>query len=144
MANLLARRVERYRLCGEDVAFGIHQLDQHLVRAARHAHQDDGAALAEIRPQPRQVVDGDVQMPDARRHIACSGPGHRLNAQVFHPIRDVHHALGQRTGKRRLYEQAGRRLVIDGDHRALGESTGGERSVCGRRLDDLVHCIFSY
>ena len=30
----LARRVERHRLCGEDVAFGIHQLDQNLVLAA--------------------------------------------------------------------------------------------------------------
>jgi hypothetical protein len=41
--------MERDRLCSEDSAFGIHQLDQHLVLAARHARQDDGVGLAEIR-----------------------------------------------------------------------------------------------
>jgi hypothetical protein len=35
-------------------------------------------------------------------------------------------------------------LVIDGDDRALGESTGGDRGVFGKRLDKLVRCILSF
>ena len=72
--NLLARRVERHRLLGEDVAFSVHRFDQDFVLSKRHAHQDDGVALTVIRPRPRQVVDGDVQVPDPRRHVACSRP----------------------------------------------------------------------
>jgi hypothetical protein len=67
-------------LRGKDVAFGIHQLDQHLVLAARHARQDDGVALAEIRPQPRQVVDRDVQMADATPWANGPGSGGSTNS----------------------------------------------------------------
>ena len=104
--NLLARRVERHRLCGKDVAFGVHQLNSHLVLAARHSPQDDGVALTVIRPKPRQVVDRDVQMTNSWRHAPCGSPAHRQDAQVLHPVRDEHDALGQRTRKRRLDDQA--------------------------------------
>ena len=143
----LPGEVERHRLCGEDVPLGIHHLDQHLVLAARHAPQDDGVALTVIRPLPGQVVDGDVQMSDARRHLACGRPAHGQDAQVLHPVRDEHDAPGQRTGERRLHDQPGRGLVVDGDDRALGEGAGGEHCAsrdCGKRLDEQVHCILSF
>ena len=55
--------------------------------------------LAVIRPLPRQVVDGDVQMPDPRRHVARGRPAHsQRDAKALHLVRDEHHALGQRTG----------------------------------------------
>jgi hypothetical protein len=36
---------------------GIDQLDQHLVRAGRHVHDVDDAAVVCISPVPGQVVD---------------------------------------------------------------------------------------
>jgi hypothetical protein len=68
-----ARRVERHRFPREDVAFSIDHLDQHFVLATRHARQNNGVALAEIRPQPGQVVDGDVQMANADT-LRAAGP----------------------------------------------------------------------
>ena len=130
-------------MCGKDVAFGIHQLDQHLVLATRHAREDNAVALTEVRPQPRQVVDRDVQMADPRRQVARSRPCHGQDAYVLHPVWDDHDALGQRTRKRRLYCQSGRGLVSDGDDCALGEGTDGDRGVFGSRLDQVVHCILS-
>jgi hypothetical protein len=105
--------------------------------------QDDGVALAEIRPQPRQVVDRDVQMADARRDVPRGRTCHGKNAYVLDPIRDERDALGQRTGKRRLHDQPGWGLVIDGDDRALGQGTGCDRGVFGERVGWLVHDTLS-
>ena len=58
----------------EDVTFRIHHLEQHLVLAARHAHQDEGIALRATHPLPGQVVEGDVQVPDPRRQATCGPP----------------------------------------------------------------------
>jgi putative ABC transport system permease protein len=46
---------------------GVHQVDLDLVRAGRHAGQVDCIDVTRVRPQPGQVVDLYVQMPDARR-----------------------------------------------------------------------------
>jgi hypothetical protein len=59
----------------------------------------------------------------------------------FSTVWDEHDALGQRTGKRRLHDQPGRGLVLDGHERALGQSTGGNRGVFGTQLDKLIHGI---
>jgi hypothetical protein len=94
--SLFAQRFERYDLCGKEATFGIHHLDQHLVLAARQVNQDDGVALAVIRPLSRQVVDGNVQMTDARGQVSCGRPAHGQDAQVLHPVRDKGDAAGER------------------------------------------------
>src|SRR5688572_19313372 len=91
--SLFAWRLERYSLRGKDAAFGIHHLDQHLVLATRQVHQDDGVALAVIRPLPREVVDGNVQMTDPRRQVSRGSTAHGQNAQVLHAVRNVGDAL---------------------------------------------------
>lgn len=136
--------MERYGLCGKDIAFGIHQLDQHVVLATWHARQDNCVALAEIRPQPWQVIHRDVQMADAGRQVASGRPCHGQDAHVLQPVWDDHDALGQRSGKWELYDQSGRGLVIDGDDCALGEGTGGDRGVFGKRRDQLLHAVLSF
>jgi hypothetical protein len=62
MDDPFARLSERHSLCGKDAALWIHHFDQHPVLATRQVNQDDGVALAVIRPLPRQVVDSNVQM----------------------------------------------------------------------------------
>jgi hypothetical protein len=49
---------------------------------------------------PRQVVDGDVQMPDPWRDVAGARPEHRYDAEVLRPVWDQDGAPGQRVGKR--------------------------------------------
>src|SRR5438094_7735309 len=98
----ICRRFERHGLCGKDAAFGIHHLDQHLVIAARRVNQDDGVALAVVRPLPRKVVNGDVKMSDARRDVARRRTAYGHDAQILHPVRDEGDAGGERPWKWRL------------------------------------------
>jgi hypothetical protein len=35
-------------------------------------------------PLPRQVVEGNVQMTDARGQVSCGSTAHGQDAQVFH------------------------------------------------------------
>ena len=103
--------------------------------------QDLGAAFtenleaSEVRPMPRQVVEGHVQMPDPRRHLQRVRPDHRQDAEVLHPVRDDGDAPGQLVGQRGFHEHLGGGLVLDcrGEwcgaaalRGALGEGAGGE------------------
>ena len=63
---------------------------------------------------PRQVVDGYVQMPDPRRYVEGTRAEHRHDMKVLHPILDLDYAPGQLFGKRRVRDQPGRGLVLDG------------------------------
>ena len=60
---------ERHRLglAGEDVVVGVDQFDPHLVLTDRQPGDVKCIGGAGVRPPPRQVVHGDVQMPNARK-----------------------------------------------------------------------------
>jgi len=60
----IAGHGEGHRTRDEGFALGVDRLDPHLVLPARQAAEDDGVALAVIRPEPRQIVERDVQVPD--------------------------------------------------------------------------------
>ena len=120
---------------------GVGHLDENLVLPGRQRDDDQRVGAAEVTPMPGQVVDGSVEMPEPRREHDGIRPEHRQDAQVLHPVGDEHDALGQRTGKRRLHEQPGRGLIIDGYDGTLREGTGGDRGVFGKRAG--AHCILS-
>jgi len=63
------RETHDLALSGEEVVVCVDQVDRHLVRTGRQAEYVDGVAVACVRPQPRQVVYGYVQMSHARRHL---------------------------------------------------------------------------
>src|SRR5688572_20081155 len=54
-----------HRLSGEDLVVGVDQIDLHLVLAGRKPAYVDCIVVTRIRPRPGQVVDVDVEMPDA-------------------------------------------------------------------------------
>ena len=47
----------------------VDQVDPHLVRAGRYSGQVDCIDTTRVRPQPRQVVEVYVQMPDPWRYV---------------------------------------------------------------------------
>jgi hypothetical protein len=51
----------------------VDQLDQHLVLAGRQPDHIDCIVVTRVRPMPRQVVDGYVQMPDPWRYVEGAG-----------------------------------------------------------------------
>src|SRR5687767_2864177 len=63
-------------LPGEDVVVSINQLDLHLVLAGREPGYVDCVVVTRIRPQPGQVVDGYVQVPDTWRCLEGTLPEH--------------------------------------------------------------------
>src|SRR5687767_8356539 len=63
-------------LPGEDVVVSINQLDLHLVLAGRDPGYVDYVVVTRIRPQPGQVVDGYVQVPDTWRCLEGTLPEH--------------------------------------------------------------------
>src|SRR5215510_14026758 len=68
---------QRHHLSGEDGVVGVDQLDLHLVLAWRQPGYVDGVVVTRIRPQPGQVVDGYVQMPETRRYVQGTRSEHR-------------------------------------------------------------------
>ena len=63
----------------------VNQLDQHFVRAGWQPLQDDRGA-ARIRPAPRCIVDGHVNVAHARRDGQSARTKHRCNAQVLRTV----------------------------------------------------------
>ena len=54
---------------GKSVVVGVDQGDRHLVLAGRQPGDVDRIVVTRISPPPGQVVDDDVQMPDAWRYL---------------------------------------------------------------------------
>src|SRR5262245_40272890 len=68
---------QRHHLSGEDGVVGVDQLNLHLVLTWRQPGYVDCVVVTRIRPQPGQVVDGYVQMPETRRYVEGACPEHR-------------------------------------------------------------------
>ena len=63
-------------------------IDQFGRHVARQADEDDRVAPAVVRPLPGQVVERDVQVPDAGRDVAGGSPADRNDAMLArHPRR---------------------------------------------------------
>ena len=78
-AGRLSRHGERprHRLSGEDLVVSVDQVDLHLVLPGRKPSYVDCIVVTRIRPQPGQVVDVDVQMPDAWGYAEGARPEYR-------------------------------------------------------------------
>ena len=55
-----------FGLSGDDLVVGVDQLNPNLVLPDRQTRDVDRVVIAGVHPPPRQVVNGDVQMPDSR------------------------------------------------------------------------------
>jgi hypothetical protein len=65
----------------------VDQLDLHLVLAGGHSGYVNCIVVTRIRPQPGQVVDGYVQMPDTWRYLeGARPPEHGYDAHVLPPV----------------------------------------------------------
>ncbi len=91
-AVLLVRRTRgdgegmRHLLSREDVVVGVNQLDFHLVQARGEIGYVDGIVVARIRPPPGQVINNNVQMPDAWRYLGGARPERLYDTQVLHAV----------------------------------------------------------
>jgi hypothetical protein len=56
--------------------------DPNLVRSSGKTDQDQGLA-AGVSPVPRCIIDNDVEVPDARRHIERVRAKHRHDPQIL-------------------------------------------------------------
>ena len=59
-------------LVRDDAVGWVRELDQNPVRSGLEADHDEGLAGG-VDEVPRRVVDGDVDVPDARRDVARGG-----------------------------------------------------------------------
>ena len=66
---------------------------------------------------PRQVVNSYMQMPDPWGYVESARPEHRYDVHILHSVLDLDDAPGQLIGKRRVHDQLGCGLVLDGDVR---------------------------
>ena len=92
---------------------GVDQVDAHLVLAGRYSGQVDCIDTTRVRPQPRQIVEVYVQMPDPWRYVERACAEHWYNVHVLDPILNPDDALGECRGKRGVYDQFGWRFVLD-------------------------------
>ena len=86
------------------------------MKARFQADQDDRFATS-VDKVPGGVINGDVDMTDARRHVEGSFAEDRHDAQVFRPEPDEDAPLSQRLGNRWIDNQLWGWLVFDGDQR---------------------------
>jgi hypothetical protein len=73
-----------HRAPGEDLMVRVDQVDAHLVLARRYSGQVDCIDTTRVRPQPRQVVEVYVQMPDPWRYVERARPEHWYDMHVLH------------------------------------------------------------
>src|SRR5436190_882151 len=71
----------RYLLSGEDIVAGVDQRHLHLVLARWQPGYVDCVVVTGIRPPPGEVVDSDVQMPDAWRCLEGARPRTRVGCE---------------------------------------------------------------
>ena len=117
--------VERLVVCA-------YELDQDLVRPWREAVYGDGLA-AGIQPAPGCIVDEDMDVADARRHIDGIRTEHRYDPQVLGPILDDDPAVRQGLSQGRIDDDFRRGLVCDRCYRSWPAHLPGSLSPGGAR-----------
>ena len=112
---------------------GVVELERHPVRARRQVLDDEGIT-AHSSPVPRQIVDGNVDVPDARRNRERRRAEHGHDPQVLGPELEDDQALGQRLCQGLIDDDPGGRLLHGQRHngggtedlaRGLREGAGG-------------------
>lgn len=93
----------------KDVVVGVGKLDQYPVRTGRQVLDDDGNAAC-VCPVPREIVNGNMEMSDARRNRERGCAEHRHDPDVLSPVLKDDHAPRQRLCQRRIDYYSGRRL----------------------------------
>ena len=79
----------------------IGELDQHFVRSGREALNDQRLA-ARVGPAPGRVVDGHVDVADARRHIESARPENLRDPKVLGAALNCDQPAGERIRQRRI------------------------------------------
>ena len=64
---------------------------------------------------PGRIIDRDVDVTDARRHVERALAEHRHDPEIFRGVLDEDEALRQLFGQRWIDYQAGGRLLVDGN-----------------------------
>ena len=99
------------------LVIGVNQSERHLVRTGGKVGDVNRVGVACIRPPPRQVVDDDVQVPDAGRYLGSTFPEHGNDTQVLHAVLGPVDAQRQSLWNWRVHNQLGCGLVFDVDVR---------------------------
>ena len=94
------------------------------MRARLQPDNNEGFA-AGVDEVPWRVVDSDMDMPNAWRHIECAFAKYWNDAKVLRPILYVDATFGQLLGERRIDNQPRRRFVFDRDERGWAANVPG-------------------
>jgi hypothetical protein len=82
------------------------------ARFQTHHDQRFAAGIDEV---PAHVVDGDVNVADARRYFESAFAKHWNHAQVLRSVLNKNEASRQRFWERRIDDELGGRFVLDRD-----------------------------
>jgi pimeloyl-ACP methyl ester carboxylesterase len=105
---------ERHCLAGDDLVYGVGELEQHAVRPGEQADQDHGLA-AGVDEMPGSIVDGDMDVADTRRHVKGALAEHRHDTEVLRSILNKDLAGGQWPRQWRIDNQLRWRLIRYGN-----------------------------
>ncbi len=94
----------------ERLMVGIDELDANLMWPRRQANNDQGRA-ARICPMPRRVVNGDMNVPDARGNFERRRTEHRNDPEILGPILDDNSSLGEPFGNWGINNYLSRRFT---------------------------------
>jgi hypothetical protein len=145
---------------------GVDQVDPNLVRADGESSDVDRVDVAGVRPPPRQVVDMDMQMSGAGRHVQGALSEDRYDADVLDAPLNPDDPFSQSFLKRGVDEELRCRLVFGfdlrrgsphllrarrgglgfGACRRLGPSGGnaGHHCNCKGQESDPRHVVFPF
>ena len=111
----------------------IHQLNQDLVRSRGKTGYNDRLATR-VSPMPGGAIDGHMDVADPRWYRKRGRSEYRHDMQIFSEILDHYPAKRQRSGKRRIDDDLGRRLVRERhDRRCSTQLPGTLRAGSWRR-----------
>jgi hypothetical protein len=100
-------------LTGDDFVRRICELYENLMLARNQSNENNCLATG-INEVPWLIVDGDMYMTNSRRYFQGTFSKNWNDPQVLCSVLNEDAPLSQRLFERRIYNQSGRRFVIDG------------------------------
>lgn len=151
--SMYLRHDELDRLTGNYFVGRVGKFNQYLVRAWYQSNKNNGFSTG-VDKVPRSVVDGDVDMTDARRYCKCSLAKDWHHPQVLRPVLNEDTPRCSGFGEWWIDNQFGRGFVFNGDQRRWATNIPGALSGClrgedgadgdgGHKQDRCVHQITS-
>ena len=116
-------------------AGGSRQPVQSALCADRAADPQDERVATRVRPVPRRLVDGHMNVAHARRDGQSTRAEHRCNAHVLRTVGDHHDSTGGEWSGQRGIDDELRGGLCPGERDDLGRSTrvrGALRERCSR------------